>query len=226
MQSKVLHHLAETKMIVVSDVAYFSLFQMGCVPYSQAAARVDTFAEVLAELQKKKARAQPFLHLLVSGLCHNPKTSANSKLLIQLIQKTQLGSVQRSDSSLWLDFYLDAIFRFGTDQNILKTQGHKLHALVRPAIPSIYMQVSLQIISLRQYLPKQTQRRLVKSPQPTSSMFSGWLLAYYSAESLKHHVGPYKKLPSSSSSVESVPVESAPCSCLLTATYSLLLCFI
>ena len=57
----------------------------------QALVRMDSLAENLSQLQQKKARSQPFLRILVSGLCSNPKTSANSNLLTKLIQQTDIG---------------------------------------------------------------------------------------------------------------------------------------
>lgn len=57
----------------------------------QTLVRIEDLAAILSQLQDKKARAQPFIRLLVSGLCNNPKTSANSKLLTDLIQQTDVG---------------------------------------------------------------------------------------------------------------------------------------
>ena len=57
----------------------------------QALVKMDDLAGILAGLQQRKARSQPFVRLLAAGLCSNPKTTANSQALIALLQKADLG---------------------------------------------------------------------------------------------------------------------------------------
>jgi hypothetical protein len=52
---------------------------------------MEDLASILAGLQKKRARSVPFVRLLVAGLCGNPKTTANSQALINLLQQADLG---------------------------------------------------------------------------------------------------------------------------------------
>ena len=52
---------------------------------------MEDLAGILVGLQGKKARSQPFVRLLVAGLCDNPKTTANSQALVTLLQKADLG---------------------------------------------------------------------------------------------------------------------------------------
>jgi len=58
----------------------------------QAMVKMEDLAGILGSLQKRRARSQPFVQLLVAGLCGNPKPTANSQALVSLLQQADLGT--------------------------------------------------------------------------------------------------------------------------------------